>query len=104
MPWQYTNPRNITVPVPSSVDTTEARIKSVYIDVPVGGVAELKISVELTGGTVSGGVYTSRERVDHTFVGSDALAILNGGLAAALEQNLLVAMRAVNKLPPGSVA
>ena len=106
MPWIYTNTRNISAPVLTTVPTSQARIRTVTINIPTSvNEGEVTIDVDIIGGSVTAGVFTAYEHnYGLRFSGAEAKSILSGGLGAALETHILAAARSINKLPPGSVA
>ena len=106
MPWIYTNTRNVSAPVLTTVPTSQARIRTVTINIPTSvNEGEVTIDVDIIGGSVTAGVFTAYEHnYGLRFTGAEAKSILSGGLASALETSILTALKTAGKLPPGSVA
>ena len=79
MPWIYTNTRNVSAPVLTTVPTTQARIRKAVIYVPItADPGEVTIDVEIVGGSVTNGVFTEFERSDVRFTEAQSKSILSG--------------------------
>lgn len=98
MPWIYNATRSAIRPVPTPVDTVEARIRHLSVNLPPNEPDASNITVELMGGLYEAGEFVPIESQIHSYSGQEVVDAFASGLS---EERVLQFLRSRGKLPAG---